>query len=43
MSDDLTWKFVVALIERLIFPGLLVILAVTRAVVTHQSLKAFRK
>ena len=43
MNDDLTWRFDVAVIEWLIVLAMLVILAVVGAVVTRQSLKAFRK
>ena len=43
MNDDLTWVFDVAVIEWLIALAVLVVLAVVGAVVTRQSLKAFRK
>ncbi|MGB5518855.1 MAG: HAD-IC family P-type ATPase, partial [Gammaproteobacteria bacterium] len=43
MNENLTWHFDVAVIEWLIVLVMLVILAVVGAVVTRQSLKAFRK
>ena len=43
MNDDLTWRFDITVIEWLIVLVMLVILAVVGAVVTRQSLKAFRK
>jgi len=43
MNGDLTWRFDVAVIEWLIVLAMLVILAVVGAVVTRQSLKAFKK
>ena len=43
MNDDLTWHFDIAVIEWLIVLAILVILSVVGAVVTRQSLKAFRK
>ena len=43
MNDDLVWRFDVAVIEWLIVLAMLVILAVVGAVVTRQSLKAFKK
>jgi magnesium-transporting ATPase (P-type) len=43
MNDDLTWHFDIAVIEWLIVLAMLVILSVVGAVVTRQSLKAFRK
>ena len=43
MNEDLTWRFDVAVIEWLLVLATLVILAVVGAVVTRQSLKAFRK
>ena len=43
MNDNLTWHFDIAVIEWLIVLVMLVILSVVGAVVTHQSLKAYRK
>ena len=43
MNNDLTWRFDVAVIEWLIVLAMLVILAIVGAVVTRQSLSAFRK
>ncbi|MEN8207323.1 MAG: cation-transporting P-type ATPase [Pseudomonadota bacterium] len=43
MNDDLTWHFDIAVIEWLVVLAILVILAVVGAVVTRQSLRAFRK
>ena len=43
MNDDLTWRLDVAVIEWLIVLAMLVILAVVGALVTRQSLRAFRK
>lgn len=43
MNNDLTWRFDIAVIEWLIVLAILVVLAMVGAVVTHQSLKAFRK
>jgi len=43
MSDGITWMHNAAVIEWLIVLAMLVILAVVGAVVTRQSLKAFRK
>ena len=43
MNDDLTWHFDIAVIEWLIVLTMLVILAIVGAVVTRQSLRAFRK
>ncbi len=43
MNDDLTWRFDVAVIEWLILLTMLVILAVVGAVVTRQTLNAFKK
>jgi len=43
MNEDLTWRFDVAVIEWLLVLATLVVLAVVGAVVTRQSLRAFRK
>ena len=43
MNDELVWRFDLAVIEWLIILAMLVILSVVGAVVTRQSLKAFRK
>ena len=43
MNNDLTWHFDIAVIEWLLVLAILVILAVVGAVVTRQSLRAFRK
>lgn len=43
MNDDFTWEFNLAAIDWLIILPMLVILALVGAVVTRQSLKAFRK
>jgi len=43
MNDDLIWRFDTAVIEWLIVLAMLVILAVVGAVVTRQSLRAFKK
>jgi magnesium-transporting ATPase (P-type) len=43
MNDNLTWVLDVKVIEWLIILAILVILAVVAAVVTRQSLKAYRK
>ncbi len=43
MNDDLTWHFDIAVIEWLVVLAILVILSVVGAVVTRQSVRAFRK
>jgi magnesium-transporting ATPase (P-type) len=43
MNNDLFWRFDVAVLEWLIVLVMLVILAIVSAVVTRQSLKAFRE
>lgn len=43
MNDDLMWRFDAAVIEWLIFLATLVILAIVGAVVTRQTLRAFRE
>jgi magnesium-transporting ATPase (P-type) len=43
MNEDLTWRFDVAVIEWLIFLATLVILAIVGAVMTRQTLRAFRE
>jgi len=42
MNDDLTWTFNVAVIEWLIILTMIVIMAVVGAVVTRQTIKAFK-
>jgi magnesium-transporting ATPase (P-type) len=43
MNNDLVWRFDVAVFEWLIVLAMLVILAIVSAVITRQSLKAFRE
>lgn len=43
MNENLTWRFDFAVIEWLMVLAVLVILAIVGAVITRQSLKAFRK
>ena len=43
MNEDLTWRFDVAVIEWLIFLATLIILAIVGAVMTRQTLRAFRE
>ena len=43
MNEDLTWKLDIAVVEWLIFLTVLVILAILGALITHLSVKAFKK
>ncbi len=43
MNDDFTWRFDVSVIEWLLLLAILVLLSVVAAVITRQSLRAFRK